>query len=84
MATLFVDTSGFIAAFDSNDPAHADVSRQWSDMARRGDRLRDPKLSFCDVSSFAVMREHGIRQVVTLDRHFREAGFEMRSESAPE
>ncbi len=53
-------------------------------MARRGDRLRDPKLSFCDVSSFAVMREHGIRQMVTLDRHFREAGFEMRSESAPE
>jgi predicted nucleic acid-binding protein len=29
-----------------------------------------------DCSSFEVMRRGGIRRVLTLDRHFREQGFE--------
>jgi len=34
------------------------------------------KLSLVDCSSFEVMRRGGIRRVLTLDRHFREQGFE--------
>jgi predicted nucleic acid-binding protein len=34
------------------------------------------KLSLVDCSSFEVMRRGGIRRALTLDRHFREQGFE--------
>lgn len=34
------------------------------------------QLSMVDCSSFEVMRKAGIRRVFTLDRHFREYGFE--------
>jgi predicted nucleic acid-binding protein len=36
----------------------------------------DHAYSFTDCASFVVMRELGIRQAVTTDGHFREAGFQ--------
>ena len=41
------------------------------------DRFRDHDFSLCDAVSFVVMRERGIRQALTFDRHFAAAGFEM-------
>lgn len=40
------------------------------------ERFADHDISFTDAVSFAVMRERGIRQALTLDRHFTIAGFE--------
>lgn len=37
---------------------------------------RRKRLSLVDCSSFEIMRRAGIRQAFTLDRHFREYGFE--------
>ena len=39
-------------------------------------RHADHDYSFTDCSSFVVMRELGLRQALTSDRHFSEAGFE--------
>jgi predicted nucleic acid-binding protein len=39
-------------------------------------RHTDHAYSFTDCSSFVVMRELGLRQALTTDRHFSEAGFE--------
>lgn len=36
----------------------------------------DRDYSFADCASFVVMRELGLRQALTTDRHFPEAGFE--------
>jgi predicted nucleic acid-binding protein len=39
-------------------------------------RFRDkPRISFCDFSSFVVMRELDIREVLTNDAHFEQVGF---------
>jgi predicted nucleic acid-binding protein len=35
----------------------------------------DHAYSFTDCSSFVVMRELGLQDALTTDRHFREAGF---------
>jgi uncharacterized protein len=40
-------------------------------------RYRDKNFSFTDCTSFAVMRELRLRQALTTDSHFRQAGFEM-------
>jgi uncharacterized protein len=40
-------------------------------------RYRDKNFSFTDCTSFAVMRELRLRAVLTTDRHFRQAGFEL-------
>lgn len=39
-------------------------------------KWRDKSFSFTDCSSFVVMRELRIRQALTTDHHFRQAGFE--------
>jgi predicted nucleic acid-binding protein len=40
-------------------------------------RYRDKDFSFTDCTSFAVMRELRLRQALTTDIHFRQAGFQM-------
>lgn len=41
------------------------------------ERYSDHDFSLCDAVSFVVMRERGIRQALTFDRHYAAAGFEM-------
>lgn len=46
-------------------------------------KLKDkPKISFVDLTSFAVMREFEINEVLTMDKHFIQAnmGFELKPE----
>ena len=40
-------------------------------------RYKDKDFSFVDCTSFVVMKELRIRKVLTLDKHFRQMGFEM-------
>jgi uncharacterized protein len=40
-------------------------------------RYRDKDFSFTDCTSFALMREMRLRQALTTDTHFRQAGFQM-------
>ena len=40
-------------------------------------RYRDKDFSFTDCTSFALMREMRLRQALTTDAHFRQAGFQM-------
>ena len=40
-------------------------------------RYRDKRFSFTDCCSFVLMRELRIRRALTLDHHFRQAGFEV-------
>jgi len=43
-------------------------------------RFRDkPRVSFTDLTSLIVMRELGIRDVLTADAHFNQAGFGFRT-----
>jgi predicted nucleic acid-binding protein len=52
------------------DPARAEKARHWFF------RWRDKSYSFTDCTSFVVMKELSIRQVLTSDHHFRQAGFD--------
>lgn len=40
-------------------------------------RYEDKDFSFTDCTSFAFMRQEKIREALTTDRHFRQAGFEV-------
>jgi uncharacterized protein len=56
---------------------------QWIDFARAEKarslffRHRDKDYSFTDCTSFVVMRELRLKQALTTDRHFRQAGFQV-------
>jgi predicted nucleic acid-binding protein len=57
------------------------VRWQWIDAARSDKgralffRYRDKDYSFTDCTSFVVMRELRLKEVLTTDRHFRQMGF---------
>ena len=51
------------------DPERAEKARRWFF------RWRDKDFSFTDCSSFVVMRDLGLRDALSTDRHFRQAGF---------
>lgn len=40
-------------------------------------RYDDKEFSFTDCTSFALMTRENLREALTTDRHFRQAGFEM-------
>lgn len=65
-----VDGSGRLR-WEWIDPARAEKARRWFF------RYRDKSFSFTDCTSFVVMRELRLKRALTLDRHFRQAGFEM-------
>lgn len=133
MRKLFVDTAGWVACADRNDPAHAKcvtardaqlragavllttdyvmdetltllrlrlglgAAGEWwqrisssrrvvmveVDHDLREDALRwffrydDKEFSFTDCTSFALMKRDKLREVLTTDRHFKQAGFHM-------
>lgn len=130
---LFVDTAGWMACADRNDPDHAKcvavrddklragfllvstdyvldetltllrlrlglgAAHQWWERIARSPRVafadvgadlrkdamdwffryEDKDFSFTDCTSFAFMRREKVREVLTTDRHFRQAGFEV-------
>ena len=41
-------------------------------------RYRDKEFSFTDCTSFILMRELKVREALTTDRHFHQAGFGVR------
>jgi predicted nucleic acid-binding protein len=59
------------------------VRWQWIDAARAEKaravffRQRDKEYSFTDCTSFVVMRELRLKEALTTDRHFRQAGFQL-------
>jgi uncharacterized protein len=59
------------------------VRWQWIDAARAEKaralffRHRDKEYSFTDCTSFVVMREIRLKEALTTDRHFRQAGFQL-------
>lgn len=133
MELLFIDTAGWMALADANDPQHQasravrdDWLRQgrmllstdyvmdetltlirirlglqaavrWWNQVETSSRLRwewinparaekarhwffqweDKRFSFTDCTSFVVMRELHLRQALTTDKHFSQAGFEI-------
>ncbi len=56
-------------AWEWIDPARAEKARHWFF------RWRDKDFSFTDCTSFVVMRERRLRDALTTDDHFRQAGF---------
>lgn len=51
------------------DPSRAEKARRWFF------EYRDKEFSFTDCTSFVVMKDLKIRDVLTTDRHFAQAGF---------
>lgn len=49
--------------------------RAWSSRTQYADK---PLISFTDLTSFVIMAERGIIQVLTEDRHFEEVGLGLR------
>jgi len=54
------------------DASRAEKARHWFF------RWRDKDFSFTDCSSFVVMKERRIKAALTNDRHFSQAGFQVR------
>jgi uncharacterized protein len=63
-----------------SDP-HALIVPASSELFQRGydlyTRRPDKDWSLTDCTSFVVMKEHGLTDALTTDRHFEQAGFEM-------
>lgn len=55
--------------WEAIDPSRADKARDWFF------RHRNKEYSFTDCTSFVVMRELRLREALTTDRHFAQAGF---------
>ena len=53
------------------DPARAEKARHWFF------RWRDKDFSFTDCTSFVIMRERRIKNALTNDHHFVQAGFQV-------
>jgi len=70
-------------AWWSQIDASSRVRWQWIDAARAEKarsvffRHRDRQYSFTDCTSFVVMRELRLKEALTTDRHFRQAGFQV-------
>lgn len=70
-------------AWWSQIEASSRVRWQWIDAARAEKaraqffRQRDKEYSFTDCTSFVVMRELRLKEALTTDRHFRQAGFQL-------
>jgi predicted nucleic acid-binding protein len=58
-------------------------TRELEERAREDwlERFADQDFSLTDAVSFAIMAERGVREALTLDRHFAAAGFVMVPES---
>jgi len=58
-----------------------------SELMRRGSELyvarTDKSWSLTDCISFEIMRQHGITEALTADRHFEQAGFTVLLKSVP-
>ncbi len=49
----------------------------WNEAWRLFKLYDDKEFSFTDCTSFAVMRQHRLRDVFTFDHHFEQAGFRL-------
>jgi predicted nucleic acid-binding protein len=69
--------SGFLHALETD--SRVTVAPSSSELFRRGCRLylarSDKTWSLTDCISFEIMREHGIQDARTADKHFEQAGF---------
>lgn len=52
------------------------TGEQFQQALQRYERSADKQWSLTDCASFLIMEERGIRQALTYDRHFEQAGFE--------
>jgi len=81
MRSVFVDTAYWIALLNPQDSLHPRVRSlsQTSALFREAFLLYsnrgDKAWSQTDCASFCIMRDHGITQALTHDRHFEQAGF---------
>ena len=73
--TLFIDTILNAVKKDKIALEQVDVKR-WEKAWQLSKKYSDkPNISFFDFSSFVVMKECNIKDVLTADRHFEEIGF---------
>ena len=68
-------------SFVADIATHPDIEVVWVDEARHAAALAmlraqlDKSYSLCDAISFLLMRERAVREALTTDRHFEQAGF---------